>query len=180
MKRFFVLLIVLSLVLVAGCASGTVTPEKVDPEQSTEQPQEEPQPQQEIFKIGDTVKMGSLIFTLNSARWDTGDQWISPEANEKWLVLDCTIENTDNKFAVISSIMMFKLYDENNYTRKLQIFADTKGQLDGELGAGRKMSGEIAFSVEKGQTEWEFIFQPQVFGFGQAIFEITEKEITSK
>ena len=72
---------------------------------------------------------------------------------------------------------MFSLYDEDHYSRDVEIFADTKGSLDGELGARRTMRGEIAFNVEEGQTKWEFIFQPNVLGFGQAIYIITEADV---
>ena len=121
--------------------------------------------------------MGDLVFTVNSARWDKGDDWSEPEEGERWLLLDCTIENQGSESTTISSLLMFKLYDEENYSRDMEIFADTKGSLDGELGFGRKMRGEVAFNVEEGQSYWEFIFEPEVFGFGQAIFTINENEV---
>ena len=121
--------------------------------------------------------MGDLEFTIKGARWDQGDQFMKPDKGEKWLVLDCEIENKSNESAHLSSLLMFTLYDEDNYSKDMEFFANTKGSLDGELGAGRKMAGEVAFNVEEGQTRWEFIFAPNVFGFGQAIYVITEAEV---
>jgi len=188
--NYITLFVVFTLIFGFVLACGEdVKPEKVEElteeeviieepitEEEIEEAMEET-PKIEIFEIGDTIKMGDLIFTVNSARWDEGDEFSKPEEGEKWLVLDCTIENQSNESTTVSSMLMFKLYDEDGYSMNQEIFVDTKGSLDGELGPGRKMSGEIAFSVEEGQSYWEFIFEPEVFGFGQAIFAINENEV---
>lgn len=181
-KGALTLLSVLVLVVFALLAIGSAEDE--EPEAVEETPEEEPADEEEeleeageTFAVGETVKMGDLSFTLNSARWDTGDEFMQPEPGEKWLVLDCTIENLGEDSSSLSSLLMFSLYDEEHYSRDLNIFADAKGSLDGELGPGRTMRGEIAFDVEEGQSKWEFIFEPNVFGFGQAIYEITENQV---
>ena len=191
MKRLsFIPVLVLALFLcfMLACATST-KPEKVETEPavveepvveeaSGEEPiEEEPATSEEIFVIGDTVRMGDLVFTLNSARWEEGDEWNKPKEGERWLVLDCTVENESSEPTTISSMLMFSLYDEDSYSRDVDFFADTEGSLDGELGVGRKMRGEIAFDVEEGQSYWEFIFEPEVFDFGQAIFAINEDEV---
>lgn len=146
--------------------------------QETENVEEvETESKNESFEIGDIVDSGDLLFTVNSARWEKGDEYFGPEDGYKWLVLDCSIENESDESASISSLLMFTLYDKDGYSRDIEIFADTKGSLDGELGAGRKMSGELAFDVEEGQTEWEFIFEPELFSFGQAVFLINETDV---
>lgn len=184
----FILVLVMVLaftVLVVGCEETTI-PEKVEKndieqlvktDDSNDLLEETIAPTTETFLMGDTVKMGDLEFTLKGARWDQGDQFIKPDKGEKWLVFDCEIENKSNESTHLSSLLMFTLYDEDNYSKDIEFFANTKGSLDGELGAGRKMAGEVAFNVEEGQIQWEFIFQPNVFGFGQAIYVITEDEV---
>lgn len=72
---------------------------------------------------------------------------------------------------------MFALYDANSYAKDIAMADNLKGSLDGELGAGRKMAGEVAFTVDEGEDEWEFVFEPQVFGFGQAIYDISASDI---
>lgn len=52
-----------------------------------------------------------------------------------------------------------------------------QGNLDGELGAGRSMRGEIAYEVDEGQTDWELIFEPNLFDFGQGIYELSADEL---
>lgn len=169
------ILSVVVLVVFALLAFGSTGDE--EPEAVEEAPEEVEEKADDAFSVGETVRMGDLSFTLNSARWDTGDEFIQPEPGEKWLVLDCTIDNLGDDSTALSSMLMFSLYDEEHYSRDLNIFADAKGSLDGELGAGRTMRGEIAFAVEEGQSKWEFIFEPNVFGFGQAIYEITEEQV---
>lgn len=158
-------LLVMIFFALAGCGT-TVTPERV------ENPAQTQQPAQETFKIGETVKMGNLQFTLNSIRFDDGDQFFVPESGTRWLVLDCTLENAGQEPAIISSLLMFKLYDAENYSKDLAFGPDLKGSLDGELAAGRRMAGEIAFEVGEAEQAWEFVFAPNLFGFGQAIYEL--------
>lgn len=81
----------LCALFLAGCT--TTEPVKVDkaaqgqpPIQGTQgQPdaakEEEAKPK--VFKIGETVKMGELEFTLNSERWDKGNQFMKPEKGKR-------------------------------------------------------------------------------------------------
>ncbi len=73
---------------------------------------------------------------------------------------------------VISSLMMFKMADSEGYNYSVTIADSSKPSLDGELGPGRKMRGEIAFEVPTDATGLELIFEPDFLGFGQAIFKL--------
>ncbi len=172
-KAFFILLCISMLMMFVGCGE-TTTPEKVNKDVEATEKQES---KTEIFKIGETAKMGDLEFTVNSARWNNGNEFLSPEEGEKWLTIDATVENNAKESASISSMLMFNLQDTDGYNKDLAITPDDKGSLDGEVGPGRKLRGEISFSVGAEQTEWDFIFEPNVFGFGQAIYKITADEV---
>lgn len=176
-KYVFILLSFILIIGLSGCGTTTV-PEKVDNAPQTQQTQEPVAPENEVFSIGETVKMGSLQLTLNGARFVLGDNFFKPDAGTKWLAFDCTIENSAETSTGISSLLMFKLYDADNFSKETTWLASgLKGSLDGEIGAGRKMRGEIAFVVGENETEWEFIFEPSIFGYGQAIYEISIKEV---
>lgn len=170
MRLLTVMVIIFAFLLALGSSdSESSKPTKVEqPDGNTEVKSE----QQETFKVGETVKMGDLEFTVNGIRSDEGGDFYKPEEGNVFLIIDATIKNTGQDSNALSSLIMFKLYDSEFYEKDMSIFADTKGSLDGELGAGRTMRGEIAFEVGKDETEWEFIFEPNVFGFGQAIYEI--------
>lgn len=174
MKRLYWLLALMVILALAitGCGE-TVTPEKVDQDVGDE----EGESASEIYAVGDTVKMGDLQFTLKGVRYEKGSEYWEPDAGTKWLVFDCVLENKSDESEAISSMIMFALYDADSYSKEIAFADNLKGSLDGELGAGRKMAGEIAFTVDKDESAWEFVFEPQVFGFGQAIFDIAESDI---
>ena len=176
--------LLLQALFIGGCGE-TTTPERVDPAETTvaqggAEPvsggttQGETVPASQTFAIGETVRMGDIHFTVNYAIWGTGNDFHSPEAGARWLTLDCTFYNTGDKPLSMSSLLMFKLYDEDSYARDMEIFAPTKGSLDGEVGPKRKSRGQIVFTVDADQSHWEFIFEPNLLGFGQAMFEIPE------
>lgn len=146
-------------------------------EESSEDSDEDSAPEKESLVLGEPIEMGELEFTARSARWDGGDQFLSPDEGNRWIAIDVEIKNKSEKSTSLSSLMMFSLYDDENYSADQAIFANTKGSLDGELGAGRTMAGEVAFEVSDSSQSFEFIFEPELFGFGQAIYEISIDEV---
>src|SRR5699024_11102444 len=129
------------------------------------------------LKLGEVIEMGDLTFMAKSARWDDGNELDSPEEGQRWLIIDAEITNNSDEGTTISSILMFDLYDDENYSTEVALFAETRGSLDGDLGTGRAMSGEIAFDVPESSQSFEFVFEPEVFGFGQAIYNIDGSEV---
>jgi len=171
-KKLFVVLMLIAALALVGCGD-TVTPEKVDPDD----PGEGSGSAAEKYLIGDTVKMGDLQFTLNGVRYEKGSEYWAPDEGTKWLVFDCILENKGSESEVISSLMMLSFTTRTAIAREIAMADNLKGSLDGELGAGRKMAGEVAFTVDEDESAWEFVFEPQVFGFGQAIYDISASDI---
>lgn len=177
MRLFTVIAIVFAFLLALGSSdSEDNKPSKVESSDETSEAEKEAE-QQEVFKVGESVKMGDLEFTVNGVKTDKGGDFNKPEEGNVFLIIDATINNTGKESSALSSLIMFKLYDSEFYEKDISIFADTKGSLDGELGAGRTMRGEIAFEVGKDETEWELIFEPNLFGFGQAIYELKAEDM---
>ena len=145
------------------------TEEATEPEDTDDDGLEEA----EGFTVGDTVRMGDLVMRLHTVRWDDGGDFMSPDDGMRWLIADIEIENESDSSTSISSMLMFDLVDEDNRSRDLAFGADTEGSVDGELGPGRSMRGDLAFEVREEHQAWELIFSPELFGFGQAIFDIT-------
>jgi len=161
-----------------GVQEGTPVKEDVKEEQTVEDVKEEQTVEDvTIFKVGDTVAMGDLEFTINSVRFDEGSEYFKPDEGKKWLVADCTVTNNSEESTTISSMLMIRLFDSEYYSQEMSLFADTKGSLDGELGAGRTLRGEVAYEVDASETAWELIFEPNFFGFGQAIFNLDISDI---
>jgi hypothetical protein len=131
----------------------------------------------EGFGIGETVAMGDLEHTFHGARFYDGDDFMNPDEGTRWLLVDVEVTNTGDESEAMSSLIMWDVVDADNRTRDLTITGDEQGSLDGELGAGRSMRGEIAYTVTDDQSEWELIFAPHVFGFGQAIYEFSVEDV---
>jgi hypothetical protein len=123
--------------------------------------------------VGDSITMGDLEHVLHGARFAEGDEFMSPEEGQRWLVLDVELTNSGEESELISSLAMWTLLNEENRSQSISVGAmtETDGQLDGELGAGRSLRGELGYDVSS-DGPWELIFEPAFFGFGQAIYTI--------
>lgn len=154
----------------AGCGE-TSTPQKVEPGSAQPSKANTVKPP-ETFNVGDTVSMGKLRLTVNAVRYDAGGGFIKPKDGHVYLVVDATLENAGDKAENVSSVLMFKVQDADAYSYNISIGPDTKGNLDGEIGPTRKMRGEVAFEIPKTAKGLELIFEPNVFGSGQAIVRL--------
>ena len=68
--------------------------------------------------------------------------------------------------------MMFKLFDSQGYNYTITIGPETQGSVDGEISAGRKLRGELAFEIPKDATGLELQIDPTLFGSGQIIVNL--------
>ncbi len=165
MKKLLVL-VVLSLMMV-GCGSVEV-PEKTEPSAQ--------EVKQELYKVGDTVKLGDLELTVNSTRFEKGDGFWEPKEGHKWLVFNVSVKNVGEKPIIVTSLGMFKVYDDQNYSCDITFFTTgkVKKPVDGELAPGRIMRGELCYEVPLESKSFEFVFEPSMFNMGQAIFKVGE------
>ncbi len=183
MKKFFMSVLMLGLIagLIAGCGESDI--QKVEGDDSK---QEKAEKKQETLKIGEAVKFDGLKVKLTGVREYKGDQFIKPQReykgdqfikpqNDKFVLIQLEIENTTDKPQTVSSLLQMNLVDAEGQSQDVAITGNEKGKLDGELGAGRKMKGEVAFDVMK-SDKYEFIFD-NPFTTGQAIWEIKSKDI---
>lgn len=170
-KVFLMLLALLILAVMLGCGA-THRPARVEtPPSEPETPPTPEEPQLETYFLGDTVAISVWEITVNSARFASSELF-SPEPGEEWLAIDITLKNTGVEEEAVSSLMQFELVDQDHYKADLAIWADGRGSLDGSLGAGRTMRGEIAFVILEDHNAWELIFTPEFWDKGQAIFKI--------
>ncbi len=91
------------------------------------------------------------------------------KADELVVKIDLTIENKRDS-SVNFTPMNMSLMDSEHYSYSHASHIDTKGILSGQLGAGRSVSGELAFIVPTG-TEFELIYTDH-FREGQLFFPI--------
>jgi hypothetical protein len=163
----------LSLSLLSACTE--VAPQRVGDSTGTTPVSTTPAapPPATIFKAGDTVQYGDLHISVNGFRTSKGGTFMKPD-NDFYLIIDLTIENRGAKTSSISSYLSMELVDPDKYKHDVAVFADTVGSFDGQLGAGRKVRGEVAFDVDQHEY-YEFVFS-EPFASGQAIWKLEYKD----
>ena len=124
------------------------------------------------FKVGDTIKLNDYTVKVNSASVvKNSNEFIVPKAGNEFFAVDCTITNTSNSEQTISSLMMFKIVDKDGRACEMSIGGEG-GQLDGSIGAGRKMTGVYTVEAPKGTTGLELEFDGSLFSAGQIIVKL--------
>lgn len=164
MKKIFGVIIA-GLLLLTACSDAETG--KVDQNEAQNQNDQSKAP--EVYAVGDTVKYNHLQITLHGVTESQGSEFFSP-SNDKYLLVDLTIENTGDEPEAVSTLLQMELMDADSYTYSIALYPDTKGSLDGEIAPGRKMRGEVAFDVPESEY-YEFIFSDP-FVTGQAIWKI--------
>lgn len=160
---------VLAIIIVAGIGgAGTSEPKVVSKGEgaTTETPttQEETNTTVETFKIGDTVELDDFRITVNGVRTSEGGQFMKPKEGNEYFYVDATVENISSEEKSVSSMLMFKVVDQDGRSMDMAIVEDANGQLDGKVGAGRKISGEYIVEVPTGTTGLELQFDSSLVG----------------
>lgn len=124
------------------------------------------------FKIGDIVQLKDYKITVNKIRTTAGTEFDMPKDGNEFFYVDCTVENISSDTQTISSMAMFKVEDKDGRSYDETFVQDSDGQLDGDLAAGRKMSGEYVVEVPKGKKGLDLVFDSSLFTGGQAIVDL--------
>lgn len=171
MKKLIVITgLVLLLVGLVGCSPVQSQVKPVQPDQATGNKPSTGQTQPKQFKVGEAVQFDDLVITVHGAKVKKQDNNGLKPQKAKLVYVDVTIENKSTKPAQISSVMNFKLSEADGTQDNVTIVSDMNGQLDGELGPGRKMKGQVVFDVNDSQY-YELIFE-NPFTQGQAIWKL--------
>ncbi|OPF52720.1 hypothetical protein BH721_05530 [Clostridium baratii] len=175
-KWWFWLLIVVIIGGVAGSITGeSDEPSKVASSESNEENKENNKPdekKEEVFKIGDTVKVKDYEITVNKVSTSKGNEISKPANGNEFLKVDITIKNISDKEQTVSSVLMFKVVDKEGRECKQEIFADSNGTLDGQVGAGRKITGEYTVEVPKNSKGLELEFNSSFIDNKQVIVKL--------
>ena len=131
-----------------------------------------------LHELGTIITADNCKFSLNSIRWESGDNmFLTPDSGTKWLVLDCTIQNTSNETIFFSTMLFFNLFDKAGYAQNLTVYAPRKGNLDTSIAPSQTVRGEVAYVVDESASYWEFVFKPTVMGDDQFFYSIVKEQI---
>lgn len=119
-----------------------VKPEEVTPEVKEEVKEEPVVEEVKEPTVGDTVETKKYKATLNSMEHQGGNLY----------VFDILLENLTDTDLASSTIMCYEVSGDDGYKGEFDMFADTKGSLDGSVPAKGKLRGQIAFEMQEGSN----------------------------
>jgi hypothetical protein len=118
-------------------------------------------PQGTVYKVGDQVKSGDFVFSVNSVSKDEGTAYVKPAAGSIYVIPNVTIQNNGKTKSTVSTLLQMYIKDSegNKYTPALT--QNATGKVDGELLAGDKVKGDVGFEVPTSATGLKFYFTPE-------------------
>lgn len=165
---------VLAVVIIIAIASSGNEPEKIG--QNTTNNETPITNESQTFKIGDQIKMGDSIVTLNKVEYSQGGQYSKPTEGNEWVNLNVTIENTGSSQQYVTTLgqMFIRDGDKNSY----QVSITNKAMenpgfgLDGQVIAKSKRTGWVGFEILKGATGLQFQYNDSIFGGGTILIDL--------
>ena len=123
----------------------------------TKPAQEEQEETQKLktYEIGDTIEIGAFVIKVNSIRMAEKEEWDMLEEGYIYLLVDISIENTGTQEAYLDTYYNFRLVDKNGRNYEFVWAENAKGRVDGNLGAGRKIAGELSYGIPNDIKEFE-------------------------
>ncbi|MHB7979322.1 DUF4352 domain-containing protein [Clostridium sporogenes] len=176
---FWILILIVGIGIGAGAGAIIDEPQKVGQtsakvqDKSTETSTETNK--SKVFKIGDVVKLKDFKVTVNKLYKVKGDELSQPQPGNEFIAVDCSVENISNEQQAVSSVMMFKVVDKDGRECEESIgglTAAKAGQMDGEIGPGRKITGVYVVEVPKGTTGLELEFNGSLLLGGQVVVKL--------
>lgn len=128
------------------------------------------------YSVGETADIDNIQTTLVSATESEGSEYNSPAGGNVFVLLEFEIANNSDSDISVSSMMSFEAYcDDYSITQSLSgLLESDKGQLDGDVAAGKKMNGVIAYEVPADWTEIEVTFTPDFWFGDDIVFTVTK------
>jgi len=124
--------------------------------------------QTQTFKVGDLVKIGDSILTVNEIEFSAGSTYIKPTDSNEWLNLNITIENTSNIQQYVTTLgqMFIRDGEGNSYQVAVtnKVLENPGFGLDGSIIAKSKRTGWVGFEIKKGVTGLKFQYNASMFG----------------
>lgn len=155
---FWAIVVVVAIILIANSGKDKeATGDHGAGQSAGDESSPTPGEQRTITKAGDSIITKNFVVTVESFNKLTGDQFNKPdEGNEFWEVV-MVIENKSNKDYSVSSIMMFKAYQDGysvNESLGAHVADKSTSTMDGGLAAGKKLRGALAYELPE---TWEEI-----------------------
>lgn len=110
-----------------------------------------------------TVMQVSVDNQLNSI--------ISADEGKTFLLVEVVVENVNRDEGVYNP-MYFGLKDGDGFEYRAEVFGTEKGLSSGELSAGERARGIVAFEIDATAEKFTLSFDPIVIGGGYEVIKI--------
>jgi hypothetical protein len=116
------------------------------------------------FNVGEHVKVGMWVVTINSVKTNKGDgEFNVPKGI--YLVIDASFQNTDSQSHTISSLIQFTLADSTGQKYDTALVTLTGiHEPDGDVQPGKTTRGQTVYDVPKTLKAFEFTFEDPFSG----------------
>jgi hypothetical protein len=146
----------------------TAEPTEAPTAEPTPEVTEPPEQDNLNLAVGQTAQIGDAQVTVHSWRIDPGSEFLKPDADKQWIVVDATVVNTGDDEYAMSTLLQMSIRDSDGREHGTPALgAETSGSLDGVIPPGQNLRGEVAIEVPATSTGLQFVFG-QSFGGEQA------------
>lgn len=147
--------VVALIIIVAIFAPSDQTVSKVNSDSPKQEAKQEPKKQQ-VYKVGDTVKISDTEVTITSATMGNPDEYIQTKSG-KVLTLEIKGANNGTQSWFLSNTD-FNLYDKDGNKVEEYFGGDTYTPLSGEVNQAKKISGQIKYDAKPGT--YDLVYKP--------------------
>lgn len=184
--RHKVLTVILGVVvffIIVGSLGDSNTSEKVSNSQDNSQSKAMTEEKKEddsakVYKVGESIKLGGAILTVNEAKKSTGGQYSKPQPGNEWVNLNITIENTEDSEQYLTTLGQMFLRDGegNSYQVAVtdKVMESVNNNLDGTIIAKSKRTGWVGFEVKKDAGNLQFQYNGSMWGGGNILVDLAK------
>lgn len=125
------------------------------------------------FGVGERAELKNVLVTLTGVEESAGSQFNKPGDGNVFVLCAFEIENNSENEIAVSSLMSFSAYCDSyatNFSLSALLEKGNKNQLDGQVAAGKKMSGVIGYEVPADWKELEISFTPDFWSGKEITF----------
>ncbi len=115
---------------------------------------------------GKIILANTLQFTIGAARLSSGDEGLQPKKGDLFLLITARVDNEGTDTQSISPVMVFQLADTNGNRYSPQVISATDQQLDGNVGPGRTLNGQLRFEVPEEADRYQLQIDASLVGAG--------------
>jgi hypothetical protein len=164
-KRWWFWLVVVVVIIAIANTGGKDEPKKVADSQAVSNNKsgnsEPAVPEKTEFKLGESIQLKDNKLTVTKVTKSAGTEFDKPKAGNEFVIVTLTVENAGKENISYNPFDFKMTNSQGQITDAAFTVVNTDTALQsGELAAGGKVSGTIAFEQPKGDSKLQLQYQP--------------------